>query len=406
MGKYNYDKSALAGLGVGDFLNEVKVREAHIAAAPAEEIKSVYNANILAGRLHPDYQQARIAEIKNEPDAKTFTFVQDDENGTGALAYFRAGQYISAVIEMNGVIITKPYTIASAPKAALGDKNTSYKITVKKSPDGFASEHILNNWKEGDVIMFSQPLGQFYYQDLRDAKNVIAAAGGSGITPFYAMAAAIADGTEDFNLTILYGSRTADSIILKNELAELETKAASKVKVVHILSDEEKDGYEHGFITAEMIKKYGNGDYSVFACGPKAMMNFLKGETEKLGLPGRRVRFEVPGEFGNPAGTQGYPAEAANKEYDITVIVRGEETKIKCRSDQTLLDACQMAGIPVTSDCRSGLCGWCHSRLVSGDVFMPESADGRREADKKFGWIHPCAAYPLGSVTMEVFPNV
>ena len=33
MAKYNYDKSALKGLGVGAFLSEVKVREAHIAAA-------------------------------------------------------------------------------------------------------------------------------------------------------------------------------------------------------------------------------------------------------------------------------------------------------------------------------------------------------------------------------------
>ena len=31
MSKYNYDKKALKGLGVAAFLNEVKVREKHIA---------------------------------------------------------------------------------------------------------------------------------------------------------------------------------------------------------------------------------------------------------------------------------------------------------------------------------------------------------------------------------------
>ena len=48
--------------------------------------------------------------------------------------------------------------------------------------------------------------------------------------------------------------------------------------VVHVLSDEEKPGFEHGFITAELIKKYGGEEYSIFMCGPQAMYNFLDGE--------------------------------------------------------------------------------------------------------------------------------
>ncbi|MFR3364768.1 MAG: 2Fe-2S iron-sulfur cluster-binding protein [Christensenellales bacterium] len=49
----------------------------------------------------------------------------------------------------------------------------------------------------------------------------------------------------------------------------------------------------------------------------------------------------------------------------------------------------EQAGIKAPSRCRSGQCGWCHSRLVSGEVFIPDEADGRREADKKFGWDTP-----------------
>ncbi|MDO4938875.1 MAG: iron-sulfur cluster-binding domain-containing protein [Lachnospiraceae bacterium] len=405
MGKYNYDKSALKGLGVGDFLNEVKVREAHIAAAPASEIKSEYNANILAKKLHPDYQAVKISEIKDGPDSKTYTLVPDETKGTKSLAYFRAGQYLSVVVPMGESYICRPYTIASDPKDALGEENTSYKLTIKRTAKGFASDAALDNWKAGDSLIVSAPLGQFYYQDLRDAKHIIAVAGGSGITPFYAMAAAIASGAEDFRLTILYGSRTADSIILKEELAQAEAGSDGKVKVVHVLSDEEKEGYEHGFITAELIGKYADGDYSIFACGPYLMYDFLRKEVEKLGLPSRRARFEVPGEFGDPARDPEYPKEAAGKEYRLKVIVHGETTELTCRSDEAILDVCQKAGIPVSSDCRSGICGWCHSRLVEGDVFMPASADGRREADKKFGWIHPCAAYPVSDVTIEVFPS-
>lgn len=62
----------------------------------------------------------------------------------------------------------------------------------------------------------------------------------------------------------------------------------------------------------------------------------------------------------------------------------------------------EQAGIKAPPRCRSGQCSWCHSRLVSGEVFIPDEADGRREADKKFGWIHPCCTYPLSDIKLDV----
>ena len=37
-----------------------------------------------------------------------------------------------------------------------------------------------------------------------------------------------------------------------------------------------------------------------------------------------------------------------------------------------------------------------------GDVYIPEDSDGRRAADKKFGWVHPCCSYPISDVTLDV----
>ena len=67
----------------------------------------------------------------------------------------------------------------------------------------------------------SDPQGFFYYEDLRDAKHVVGLAGGSGITPFLSMAYALRDGAEDFELTLLYGSRDEESILFKKELDEV-----------------------------------------------------------------------------------------------------------------------------------------------------------------------------------------
>ena len=72
---------------------------------------------------------------------------------------------------------------------------------------GFAADKLLAALKPGDEVIASDPQGFFYYEDLRDAKHVVGLAGGSGITPFLSMAYALRDGAEDFELTLLYGSR-------------------------------------------------------------------------------------------------------------------------------------------------------------------------------------------------------
>ncbi len=402
MAKYHYDKSALKDLGTGPFLKQVQLREQKIAEAPEEQPVSVFNANRLAAALHPDVQYARVSSVAGHIDAGTYTLVPDAEAGTHSLAYFRAGQYVSVSLAVGDAVISRPYTICSAPRQALGTADTRYQLTVRRSKNGYASDYILNHWDIGTKVTLSGPLGEFYYTHLRDASHVVAVAGGSGITPFYSMAAAIADGTEDFDLTILYGSRRKDDILLKDELEQLAAGSGGKVKIVHVLSDEPAEGYEAGFITADLIAKYApDGDYSVFVCGPKALYSFMERELPRLALPRRRIRMEVPGEYGDPTEDAAYPAGAANQTYNVTVVIRGEAQTVPCRSEQSLLRAMEQAGIHAPSHCRSGVCGWCRSLLKCGRVYIPEAADGRRLADVRFGWIHPCCTYPVSDVTIE-----
>lgn len=406
MAKYNYSKDGLKGLTPFPFLGEVKTRLKAIDQAPAEIPRSIFNANVLAKKLHPEVQYAKIAKVVDHGDAKSFTLVPNAGKGTTEMAFFRASQYVSVTLNIDGALVHKPYTICSNPKDALGSENTSYTLTIKLTNPSYASRYILDTWKEGDEVEISGPLGDFYYQNLRDAKHVIAIAGGSGITPFYSMASAIADGIEDFDMTILYGSRTSGGILLKDEIEAVAARSNGRVKVVHILSHEEKEGYEHGFITAELIKKYApEGEYSVFMCGPKAMYIFEEGEMKKLGLPKRLYRMEMSGDYLKADENADFPADKKDAKFTLTVVIHGEKQTIPCSARQSLLWAMEGAGIKAPSHCRSGECGWCHSRLVSGEVYIPEDADGRRLADKKFGWIHPCCSFPLSDIELEIFPT-
>ena len=379
------------------FKNMSKVREDYIQAAPANEITANYPINKKAKLLHPDFQKLVIAEIIDHPEAASKTYIFKAKDG-GPLAYFRAGQYISLKMQIGQSFISRPYSICSAPKDAL---EGMLAITVQSKADGFAADYLLANAKIGDEFTASGPQGNFYYEDLRDAPNVIALAGGSGITPFLSMAKAIADGTEDFNLTIIFGNRTEDSILFKDELEELAA-SCDKIKIAHVLSDEESEYYEHGFITADLIKKLAPEEYSVFVCGPRAMYRFLESELPKLELPEKYIRREIMGVAKDISEIPGYPADAAGKCFTLTIRQGLSEYTIPACSEESILVAIERAGIVAPSRCQAGECGWCRSKVISGDYFAPEENESRRYSDRVTDNIHPCVTFPVGDMVIEV----
>jgi len=379
------------------FKNMAKKREQVIQAAPANEIVATFAINENAKLLHPDRQELVVKEIIDHAGAGAKTFILGKEDNS-PVAFFRAGQYLSLKLPIGESFVTRPYSISSSPKWALEGK---YAITVKTNPDGFVADYLLNRLKVGDAVMTSGGEGQFYYENLRDNRNVVALAGGSGITPFLSMAYAIRDGLEDFNLTILFGSNTEEQILFKAELDAIAA-ATPKVKVVHVLAKEEKEGYEHGFITAELIKKYAEEPYSIFICGPEAMYRFLTGEVAKLNKPRREVRREMLGVTKKVWEQPGYPAAAKDQTYQLTIKQGELEKTVPCAANESILVAIERAGVKAPSKCRSGECGWCRSKLLSGEIFVPEENEGRRFTDIEFGYIHPCSTFAVSDCVVEV----
>ena len=384
-----------------DFTKMTPTRQAKIEAAPAKALPATdsYLPNKIAKALHPDKQYVKVAEvIEQSADTKTFWLEADPAKGTEALAWFSAGQYLSVSLEIGPMKLTRPYSLSSSPREALAGR---YGLTIKRVEGGLASNYILDNWTVGTEVTVSEPLGVFTYEPLRDAKVIIGVAGGSGITPFRSLAKAIADGDEDAEMILLYGSRTLADAVFQEEFKALE---GPKFKLVNVLSHETQEGCEHGFITAELIKKYAPaGNYSIFLCGPQAMYNFVDKEIATLNLRKKFIRHELFGEYFNPAKEADYPANVA-PEVKITVRIAGSEQTIPAPVDTSILRSLEAAGIAAPAHCRSGECGWCHSRLISGEVYCPKSVDGRREADYLYGYIHPCCSFPLSDLTIEVPP--
>ncbi len=363
--------------------------------------ENLYHDHIkeVARELHPQVTRVVVTKCEDvSPTARRFTFEAVDGD---VLPPFQCGQYVSLDLEINGTVTTRPYSICSAPFEAREGEHPFFQITVRngRPETGFAANWLYANVKEGDRFDAHLPFGQFYYEPLRDSRTIVALAGGSGITPFCSMAKEIAHGTLDADLTILYGSVSTKDIILEKELNAIDCE---RVRFVNVISGDEPYEGEKGFLTRDLIQKYSGEDTTYFVCGPLPMYHFVKGELEALNVPPRRIRMEVFGAPRNVAEAEGYPKDFEPKTFHLTVLRGRQEDVIEASSLEPLTVALERAGIRNGSRCRSGACGYCRAKLVSGDVFIPQDGDGRRRADRQYGYVHACSTWPLSDCIIRI----
>lgn len=384
-----------------NFTQIPEYRKGIISEADSKPINATYAVNSTASFLHPSEQflkVKRVVQISN--DTRAYVLEPNPRYGTARLAYFKPGQYISITLKIGSSVVTRPYTLCCSPSLTLKDE---YVIVVKKVPHGFVSNYICNNWEKGTEVIASAPMGSFTHQKLRDSRNVIGITDSQGISAFVSMAEAIRGGILDVDLTLLYTSRKKKELLLSEKLDEL-AEQTDKFRVIYVFSDERIPGCERGFITSTLIEKYAPSTrYSVFVCGSTQLYNRVTPQIAELKLEKKYIRYGLSGQISSPASLPDFPQSAKGRVFECKVISGGKVLKtIPCAAEETVLVALERAGIVAKSSCRSGECGFCRSRLTSGNVFIPKGIDSRRLADSKFGIIHPCCSYPMSNLTLVI----
>ncbi len=356
----------------------------------------------LAEQLHPEFTNVVISKIEDvSPTSKMFTFVPEEGF---ELPPFQAGQYVSFDFKIGGSVTTRPYSICSAPYQARQGKDSFFAITVRKGKpgQGFVSDYLYEKAKVGDRFVCHLPFGWFYVEPLRDSRNIVALAGGSGITPFYSMALEIAKGKLDASLTILYGSVDRSDIVLGEKLSQIAS-SCDKVRLINVISGDGpiQEGDERGYLNSDLIAKYMGEDPTFFVCGPYPMHAYVMGELAKLSIPERRIRSEIFGAPKDIKQAKGYPL-AQKQVFKLTVVRGIKEDIIDASSDESIAVALERQGILIKTRCRCGACGACRVQVLEGDCFVPEEGDYRRSADKGNGFVHSCSAYPLSDLKIKI----
>ncbi|MBR3251090.1 MAG: 2Fe-2S iron-sulfur cluster binding domain-containing protein [Erysipelotrichaceae bacterium] len=376
-----FRKSDIPGEDIKRAMSMADKRRQLIKESPATALEYDYGVNRLAKSLHPGIIEAAI-EKKERCGTDSCRITLNAKEGK--FPYFRAGEFITLSSRVSDSFLSRPYSIASSPKEALKGR---IEIIVQRK--GIFSNYLIDEAPIKKKLAVGEPSGDFYHDSLRDRGHILAVAGGSGITPFISMMKAIKEGSEDFRLTLVYGVRKREMMLIDPEEYRDE-----RIRIITVLSDEIVEGYRHGLINGDILKEYIDEDTSVFMCGPDAMYHFVRKQLEEIGFDQTRIRQER-----NSTGDRTVEKEEV---YKIIVHIRDSRYEIDARNDETIITAMERAGIPALVRCRNGVCGFCHSRVIKGDYFIAKENDFRRSADVKFDYIHPCSTYPESDMEIEI----
>ena len=98
--------------------------------------------------------------------------------------------------------------------------------------------------------------------------------------------------------------------------------------------------------------------------------------------------------FASPASMD----DSQYDEQDVSVEINGE--KLQYKSRKNLLDFLEDNDVPMDFACRSGVCGNCKARLVSGKV-NSVTEDGLSRDEIKEGYILCCVSRPESDISLE-----
>ncbi|WP_026810332.1 ferredoxin reductase domain-containing protein [Arenibacter latericius] len=160
----------------------------------------------------------------------------------------------------------RPFTFTSLPNM----DHLEFMIKTYPSHDGVTKE--LLKLHAGDQLIVNDIFGDINYKG-----EGTFIAGGAGITPFIAILRDLKAKGKLGNNTLLFANKTKSDIILEKEFKDMLGQHC-----VNILSEEKTDDYQHGYITADTIKKNANLNGYFYVCGPPKMMDAIEKELADL----------------------------------------------------------------------------------------------------------------------------
>ncbi|MFD1695031.1 FAD-binding oxidoreductase [Roseibium aestuarii] len=197
-------------------------------------------------------------------DVRRFTFRRP-----GGFAY-KTGDATELALDIEGWRDEKrPFTMTSQPE------DIDLEFTIKSYPEHEGVTTRLHALSPGDTVLIDSPFETFRYQG-----PGVFIAGGAGLTPFLAILRDLRGRNALEGNHLILANKTRADIIHAEELASMEG-----LRLTHVLSEEEAEGYRHGHLDADLLRELvPDRDRRFYLCGPPPMQKAVQEALNELGV--------------------------------------------------------------------------------------------------------------------------
>jgi ferredoxin-NADP reductase len=338
------------------------------------------------------WHKLKVAAVVEET-ASIRSFYFESTDGAPLPAY-QPGQYLPIRVPVEGrdAPLTRTYTLSDAHDPH------HYRISVKR--EGIASNWLHGHLAAGLEIEAMAPRGAFVF-DARSPRPAVFISAGIGITPMIAMLhhelnARVVGDSQAKRLFFYHGARSDRDRPFSAHLKDVAARHPSvSLNLFDSAASGPAEGITQGRVDIAALKRaLSFDDYDFYLCGPEQFMRDLYEGLRALNVADERIRFEA---FG-PASVKRTPTlaepvaeEKAEAGGAQVTFARSQRTVQWLPKHGSLLDLAEKHGIEAQSSCRSGMCGTCSTKVLSGQV----AYDGEIEAEVADGCALICMAHPV-----------
>ncbi len=344
------------------------------------------------------FHSLKIAEVAKETeDAISVTFDVPEE--LQKEYKFTQGQHLTLKADVDGEELRRSYSICT------GVDEGCLQVAIKQIEKGKFSTFANTAFEAGQEIDVMVPQGRFFTPlSPSNAKNYLAVAAGSGITPMMSIIKTTLATEPNSTFTLIYGNRTVSSILFLEQIEDLKNAYQERLNVIHILSREPQDTeLFNGRITAEKCETLFSGVidasrlHEAFLCGPEQMIMDVKDFLKNKGMASENIHFELFVTDAAIAAANKPSAEASSSSphHAVTVIMDGAQTTVTIPEEgKSILDAALEADLDVPFACKGGVCCTCRAKVIQGEVRMDLNY-ALEDDEVEQGYVLTCQSHPI-----------
>ena len=190
---------------------------------------------------------------------------------------------------LDGEEIRRNYSLSAAANGR------EYRISVKREPNGKASNYLHDSVNEGATLQLLTPSGDFTLE--QSDKPLVLISGGVGITPTLAMLNAALQTSRPIHF--IHAARHGGVHAFRDHIDELAARHPQLKRFYVYEKPRQQDDAHHaeGYIDEARLIEWlpANRDVDVYFLGPKSFMKAVKRHLKAIGVPEKQSRFEFFG---------------------------------------------------------------------------------------------------------------